>query len=134
MSLFFLILTMVTFAISHWVASKSTPGSKPICQKDFLFRGTAKEFAEKLQLWVEQTPSLSFTHKGKGKFIIEREARWMSYGSFYHIDIKALEKDSLYQVYFQLEAKLVSSAKHPFLDEKLLQLLGLEQEAEDKAA
>lgn len=135
MSLFFLILTAVTFAASHWMARQSQPDSDSIYQKNFLFAGTKGRFSQKVHSWVENSSSLLFIHENGNEFVIQRNSSLFSYGYFYHIKLVPLDEDSSYQVKFQIQAKLISSTKEESLFSKdLMSFLELKEEIDEDAA
>ena len=112
MSLFFLVLSVITFAISHFFARLAKPDKNFSFEKIFEFHGKQKDFVTRLEAWARQHPQYHLIKEHDQSFIIDEPATLMSYGYFYHVQLAQNDKNILLvRIYGQ--PKLVSTPKDP---------------------
>lgn len=110
MSLLFLILTGVTWTLSHFYAKRITPSSPTSFDWTKKFNGNLEQFTEHLHRSIKNNPDWLLLEKTKTKFIISESPSLFQFGSFYHIHCKETSDGLVIEV--KVQAKLVTPNIH----------------------
>ncbi len=125
MSLFFLLLTGVTYFLSHYWARLNQPSSPIAFDKIKLFKGSLETFTEHLNKQVSDNPHWMILEKTKNRFVIGEAPGLFHYGCFYHIQCTETKKGLKLEVTTQsrLIGSIASSEK---LNKHLFNIAGFE--------
>jgi hypothetical protein len=85
MSVFFLILTMLTYAFSHFWARLSKPVEPRSFDWTKSFQGSKEEFTKQLEELVNNHPNFIILERTPTRFVLGEAPGILDYGSFYHI-------------------------------------------------
>lgn len=115
MSLFFLLLSLITYAFSHLWAKRTRPLSQNSYTKQWIYHGSVCDFKHLLVEWVQKQSHFHLIVSKENDFVISEQARWLSYGGFHHLRIT--QKPDALIVELSFQPKLISTG----LDYKLIE-------------
>lgn len=87
MSLFFLIITIVTYCIGYLLANITKPVEQNKFQKQVHFQGSIEDFDKLITSKTTNHSKLKLVKKSDNYYLINEKAGLFSFGSYFHIHL-----------------------------------------------
>lgn len=111
MSLFFALITLATWGLSHWWARKSLPSQSLRVEIKMCFDGTPEIWQKKLLKTIGHNPRMTVVEKSSTHLIVNEAPGMFSFGAFHHIHWEKV--DETVEVRFSVQPKLIISNPSP---------------------